>query len=242
MSDTLVITGIDRVTAEPGPHHGWTVRFRSSNAGLHHQLYVNGRLGDWTDTPDKRSFFLDSPVSPLAIRIAAVSPLGRAADLAEELPQDERRPPWVYRPQIVRSIAHQAGELVEILGDHATGDLSEEPLAFAEIWPVWIPRWAFGEDHFGEGGFGYDGVNAPGMGAGAFGAGGFGMDADLVRLEAVLEEEGTHKIVLRTRNRHGRIAESDPRYINVSLPGLPAASLTAVTYEHQTEQLTLQIE
>lgn len=242
MSDALVTTGIDRVSAEPGPHHGGTVRFRSSNVGLCHQLYVNGRLADWADTPDERSFFLDHPVSTLAIRIAAISPLHRAADLAEELPEDERIPPWVYRPQVVRSIAHHAGESVEVLGDHATGDLSEEPLAVAEIWPVWIPRWAFGEDQFGEGGFGYDGANAPGMGAGAFGAGGFGMDAELIRLEATLEEEGTHKIVLRTWNRRGRDTESDPRYISVSLPCLPAASLTAVTYNHQTEQLTLQIE
>lgn len=242
MSQALITTGIDQVTAEPGPPHCWSVRFRSSNVGLHHQLYVNGRLADWTDMPEQQSFLLDAPVSPLAIRIAAVSPGHRATDLARHLNEDEAKPPWAYRAQVVRSVAGRAGEAVEILGDHATGELSETPLASAEVWPVWMPRWAFGQDLFGEGGLGYDGVNAPGIGIGAFGAGPFGMDGDLIDMEATLEEEGTHKIVLRARSQDGQVADSQPRYIDASLPGIPAMSLTPVAYDSQTEQLTLQIE
>ena len=180
MNSTLITTGIDQVSAQRNSHCGWTVRFRSSNVALHHQLYVNGRLEAWTDTPEQRTFLLDSPVSPLAVRIAAVPPVLRATDLAEQLTQDEREPTWTYRPAVVRSVANVVGDVVEILDDHTTGELSESPLASTETWPAWISRWAFGEDHFGEGGFGYDGVNAPGLGMGAFGAGEFGMDAGLI--------------------------------------------------------------
>jgi hypothetical protein len=241
MSATLITSGIDQAVAEPGANGGWCARFRSSNVGLHHQLYVNGRLADYADLPEERSFFLNSAAAPLAVRIAAVEAIHRAASLAEQLAPEEQNPSWTYRPRVPRSIANRPGEVLEVLGDHTTGELSATPLATAKIWPAWVPRWAFGEDPFGEGGFGYDGINAPGMGVGAFGAGLFGMDADLISVEAYLQEEGTHKLVLRTRGRDGLLADSPPEYVTVALPAAPASSLTAAAYDHQTTELTLQI-
>ena len=243
MTATLITTGIDYVIGEMGFDGVWLVRFRSTNAGLHHQLYINGRLSDWTDTPDHRRFFIDEPVvAPVSVCIAAVDAEYRMTDLSEQLPADDRDPSWVFRPQLVRSASGRSGDVVEVLGDHATGgDLSLAPLASADAWPVWIPRWQFGEDRFGQGGFGYDGNCAPGLGNGAFGAGMFGMNADLIALEAVLVEDGTHRIVLRSRAADGQVTDSDSIYIDADPPPDAAEGLTATNYNQQQKQLTLQI-
>lgn len=241
MTATLITTGIDQVLAEPLPPGGWSIRFRSLNTGLHHQLYANGRLVDWTDIPTQRSFLLEDQVAPVAVRVAAVPADYREADLAEELPAEDRTPPWVHRARLVRSIASRPGDVVEILSDHATGQLSDTPLTDAEIWPAWAPRWAFGEDRFGEGGFGYDGAEAPGMGLGAFGAGPLGMGADLIDLAVPLQPEGTHQLVVRVRASDGQVTDSQTQYVDANPPPAPAPSLNVSAYDLQTQILTLEI-
>lgn len=241
MTTTLITSGIDQVIAEPAGDWGWVIRFRSSNVALHHQLYVNGRLADWTDTPQQRYFVIPQPAAASSIRVAAVEPSARTTDLGEQLPVEECRPSWTYRPQVVRPVGAQRGEVLEVLSDHATGQLSDVPVASAEVSPAWLPRWAFGEDPFGQGGFGYDGSSALGLGRGAFGAGLFGMGADLIDVEAELWEEGTHEIVLRTRRPAGEVTDSDPTYLEVAPPPAPAQALTALGYDQQAQQLQLQI-
>ncbi len=243
MTATLITTGIEYVIGESRPSGGWTVRFRSANSDLHHQLYINGRLSAWTDTLGQRRFFFDEPIdAPVSVCIAAVDGAYRSTDLSGQLPADDRNPAWVFRPPLVRSVSSRSGDIVEILGDHATGgDLSETPLGSADAWPVWVPRWQFGEDRFGAGGFGYDGTYAPGLGQGAFGAGMFGMNADLIDLEAVLAEDGTHRVVLRSRGADGQITDSDSMYIVADPPPDAAEGLTATDYNQQQKQLTLQI-
>lgn len=241
MTATLVTSGIDQVLAEPAGHWGWAIRFRSGNVALHHQLYVNGRLADWTDTPQQRCFVIPQPAGVASIRVAAVEASARTTDLGEQLPPEERQPPWTYRPQVVRPADGRPGEVLEILSDHATGQLSDVPVASAEVSPAWVPRWAFGDDPFGQGGFGYDGVSAPGLGQGAFGAGLFGMGADLIDVEAELREEGTHEIVLRTRRSSAEVADRDPIYLQVAPPPAPPAGLTPLGYDQQAQQLQLEI-
>ena len=241
MTTTLVTSGIDQVLAEPAGHWGWTIRFRSANAGLHHQLYVNGRLADWTDVLQQRCFAIPQPTGIASIRVAAVEASARTTDLGEQLPPEERQPSWAYRPRVVRPADRRPGEVLEILSDHATGQLSDVPVASAEVSPAWVARWAFGDDPFGQGGFGYDGVSAPGLGQGAFGAGLFGMGADLIEVEAALAEEGTQQIVLRTRRPSAEVADGDPLYLQVAPPPAPPAGLTPLDYDHQTQQLQLQI-
>jgi len=242
MTAALTITGIDRIIAEPLDGPGWVVRFRSTHTGLHHQSYVNGRLADWTDFPRQRHFFVAAPSEAAEVLIAAVEARHRTTDLSDQLPVEDRNPAWVFRPRIVRSIAARPGDVLEVIGDHATGELSDAPLAAAEIWPAWARRWAFGEDRFGEGAFGYDGALATGMGSGAFGAGAFGMDADLIGVEVALAEAGTHQIVLRTRALDGQMTDADPVYVCSAAPPIPPAAITAVNYDPQTQQLTLQID
>ena len=205
-------------------------------------MYANGRLADWTDVVGQREFFVAAPAEVTEIRIAAVEAGFRATDLSGQLAAEERNPGWLFRPRIVRSIAARPGDVLEILGDHVTGQLSDAPVAAAEIWPVWARRWAFGEDRFGEGAFGHDGAAAPGMGGGAFGAGAFGMDADLVDIKATLAEVGIHQIVLRTRALDGQVTDVGPVLVHSCPLPCPPASITAVDYDPQTQQLTLQID
>ncbi|MDY7011540.1 MAG: hypothetical protein SVV80_12435 [Planctomycetota bacterium] len=243
MTATLITTGIEYVIGETDLDGSRIVRFCSTNVDLHHQLYLNGRLAAWTDTPGQRHFFLDEPVdAPVSVSIAAVDSAYRTTDLSGQLPADDRDPAWVFRPKIPRPVLSRIGDVVEILGDHAAGgDLSETPIGSSDAWPVWVPRWQFGEDCFGRGGFGYDGNYAPGLGKGAFGAGMFGMNADLIDIEAVLPEDGTHRLVLRSRGADGQVTDSDSIYIGANPLPDAAEGLAATNYDNQQKQLTLQI-
>ena len=241
MSTALITTGIDQLAAQRRPEGGWTVSFRSVNQGLHHQLYVNGRLAGWTDTTQQRQFDLDETPWPAAVTIAAVPAEARTRDLAADLPPADGPPSWIFRTRIVRSLQHRRGDAVEVLSDRGTGQLSEVPLARAEIWPAWMGRWGFGEDAFARGAFGLDGTLAPGLGQGTFGVGPFGLDADLIELEAVLENPGIHQVVLRTLGPDGRTADSQPILVNVCLPASIPTGLAVHSYDHQAHLLTLEI-
>ncbi len=243
MTAALTIDNIDRLrTNDLDPPRGWEVVFRSLNAGMHHQLYVNGRLADWTDTPEQRRFLLAGAHAPREICVAAVAAEDRAADLSDQLPEGVRNTGWVYRASVVRFIGHAAADRVALHTDHATGELDPEPLVVREIWPAWAPRWAWGESAFGLGGFGYGGVGAPGLGKGAFGAASFGMDADLIHLAAELAEDGTHTLVLRTLASDGRFADAEAEQVAAHPPPTPPAALEVAGYDPQTHTLTLEIK
>ncbi len=241
MTATMTTSGIDKLSVESLASFGWAIRFRSDNSGMHHQLYVNGRLADATDTPEQRCFICPDSPAPLGIRVVAVSAADRMADLAHELPAQDRCAGWIYRPRVLRSAPARDGERLEILTDHTSGQVSDVPLASAEVWPAWLPRWAFGQELFGLGGFGYGGCGAAGLGEAAFGAGPFGIEAGLMDVEAELLEEGTHQIVLRARRADGQQADSAPVHVNASPPPLAPSALEVVSYDQQTHQLELQI-
>ena len=244
MTATLITTGIEYVIGEPLSGGGSIIRFGSANSDTYHQLYVNGRLMAWTDTPQQRFFHIDEPVdAPVEVRIAVVDSADRTTDLGSQLPDGDREPSWVFRPVIPRPSSGRTGDVLEILGDGGSGgEISDTPLASTGVWPVWVPRWQFGEDGFGLGGFGYDGCYAPGLGNGAFGAGMFGLNADLIDIEAVLAQEGLHRLVLRLRGADGQIADSDSIYVASFPPPPSAGGLSATNYDHQQKQLTLQID
>jgi len=237
----LLTTGIDPVIARRLGPRGWRITFRSSHEGMHHQLYLNGRLAAWTDSPGQRSFILDEPAALAGVRIAAVATTHVSTDLSGQLPAEDRLPPWTYRPRIPRRPPIRRGDWIEILGDHATGQFDSAPLARAQAWPEHVPAWAFGQDRFGQGGFGFDGANAPGLGPGAFGAGAFGIDTDLIDIEAILPEEGTHQLLIRTRGSDGQVSDSDPTLMAVVPPPAPPDAILATSYDPQTQVLTLQI-
>ncbi len=244
MSEKLITDGIDALQAIPlkDAPNVWEITFRSNNAGMHHQLYCNGELSDWTDTADERSFLFDTDVAPSEVVIAAVDGKNRTLDLSDLLTIAVRQPGWVYRTSPVRSIAHSRGTRIMLLGDRATGQMDDTPLVVRETWPQWALRWAWGEDAFGQGGFGYDGAYAPGLGKGALGGGYFGFDAEVIPLSVSLGEEGTHQLVLRVSTPDGQNADRSAVNIDAAPPPSPPISLRATNYETQTKTLTLQFE
>jgi len=243
MSIAFTTDNIDRLQAvELDPPRGWEITFRSANEALHHQLYINGVLADFTDTTDQRSFTVDAARFPRELAVAAVDRDNRAVDMSDRLDPEVQQPPWVYRASVVRSPNQQGGSRIVILGDHATGQI--DPLALAErkLRPEWSPRWGFGDDPFALGGFGYDAASAPGLGKGAFGAGAFGQDAEVLVISAALAEEGTHRVLLRVISQSGTYADGPVENISACPPPAPPSSLQATDYDAQTNTLTLQIQ
>lgn len=248
MTATFTTDNIDRLQATPltglGPRGagGWGIAFHSLNGGLCHQLYINGRLADWTDTPTQRHFAIDGEISPLEIAIAAVDAPRRAVDLAELLGEGVGEPTWRYTAAALRGLQHRPGDMLAVMGDRATGQGASHVLALREIWPDWAPRWSFGEDVFGMGGFGYDGYRAPGLGVGLFGTGPFGLGIDTIIIYADLPEEGAHEIVLRTLAPDGQYADADAVSVLVAPPPGAVAGVSVTGYDDTTDTITLEIE
>ena len=243
MSLAFTTDNIDELNAlRLNAPRGWRVTFRSSNDGLHHQLYVNGALADWTDTTEQRTFFVDAEEFQREVTIAAVDRDSRTVDMSDELSSEIQQPPWIHRALVVLSPDHRRGTRVAVLGDHATGQIDTVPLVIQELRPQWAHFWGFGEDRFGMGGLGYDADTAPGLGEGAFGAGPFGIEAELVSVAVPLSEEGTHQVLIRVISRNGEYTDGEIEYITSSPPPSPPTSLQAISYDDETSTLTLEIE
>jgi len=242
MSLSITTDGVSHIQAQPrGRFGGWRVTFRSTQGGLYHQLYVNGSLADWTDTPGQRDFHLHSDPDPREIVIAALPAALRHHDLAELLPGLDA-PAWLYSASVMRDAAHGLDDFAALLSDHATGQLDPQPVAVRRFHPAWARRWAFGESAFGLGGFGYGGVGAPGLGLGAFGAGPFGMDANLASLSTVPAEDGLHHFAVRALSPTAEYADSDEQAVYLTRPPLPPTAFGISAYDAQSQILTLHIE
>jgi hypothetical protein len=234
---------IHSLRAKPlGSLLGWEVSFISDNAGMHHQLYVNGRLADFSDTPDQRRFTLELAGRPARIVVAATSAANRAIDRANFLPTEHRRLPWMYQAAVLPSGAYQPGWRLEVLDDHATGVMDSMPLLTRDFQPAWQVPWAWGQDAFGRGGFGLDATTAPGFGSGAFGGGPFGADGLAEILTVALAEEGTHQIVIRATGPDGQVRQTAVQHVQVNSPPQTARSLAATAYDPVNHVLSLHIE
>ncbi len=244
MTNVLITDNIDSLLAYPLPDVPglWCVTFRSHNPGMYHQLYANGALVAWTDTTDQRAFLVEAADCPTELTITAVDPAKRTEDLSDHLPISLRRPGWVYRSWILRSVSYPRGSRLEVFDDHATGELDAEPITSMPAWPESLPRFAWGQDVFGRGALGYDGFLAPGLGKGAFGAGMFGFGVDLISTSIPLPEEGMHRIVFRVTTPDGTQVETQLENIRSAPPPLPPDAFYVSNYEPQTGLLTLHIE
>ena len=111
MTTIATTSGIDQLQATPIADLGglWQVAFRSANAGMCHQLYGNGRLLDWTDTTQARSFLVDAQDAPCEVVVAAVRADRRATDMSDLLPETSPELGWTYRARATRSTAFPAG-------------------------------------------------------------------------------------------------------------------------------------
>jgi len=242
MTTEFTTDNIDGLVALPiDTAGGWRVTFRSANAGMHHQLYVNGRLADWTDTAAQPGFELGAEAYPRELTVAAVAPARRMEDCSHLLPKSHSSDGWVFRASVLRREAHQPGDVLAVHGDHAAGEMDPAPLLVRELYPRWLPRWGWGFSPFGDGAFGFGGAGAPGFGEGAFGAV-FAAGAEALRLSVPLAEEGRHELVLRTLSSDGRCADAESRFFDSAPPPAPAKALHAIDYDAQTQTLTLEIE
>jgi len=233
---------IDALRATPLANgSGWAITFHSAHAGYCHQLYVNGSLVAWTDTPAGRRFVLDADYAPALVAVVAVELESRTEEFSEELPSDASSPSWVHEFRVLRELTHRAGDDVRILGDQATGLGATVPLGRVPLWPGWMPRWAFGEDAFGQGGFGYDGCRAVGL-QGLFGIGGFGFDLDAVSVPVAMGEEGAHELLAETIASDGQTAQGASITVEATPPPRPVDTLRTESYDATSNTLTLNIE
>lgn len=231
--------GIRALIARPLPQCGgqsrWRVTFRSDWPGLCHQLYANGRLVAWTDSPEQRSFIVDAGPAAQELTVAACPARLCTVDAGGLLGLTDRAAGWVWRGQAVVGPTHQPGDRVEVLDQDATA------LAGAELRPPWGPLWSFGQDVFGRGGFGFDGALAPGLGRGAFAAGQFGLDACTVELTVPLRGEGARELTVRTL-RAGAASEMATITVLVASPPPPAVALTFIAYDCQADRAVFSFE
>lgn len=201
MSD-FTLDNIDMLVAHPLPWPlGWRLTFRSTNGGKLHQLYVDGRLVDWTHREDERAFCLPASNQAQHVVIAAVGRTERQSDLSHLLPQEPSG--LLVEVKISRSCEFARNSLLALLSDHGTDRIDPTPLASAAAWPAGAARWAWGEDAFGSGGFGVDASMSPPFGSGLFGKAMLGIDEDVLVLRAVLDE-GRQRLYLQSSSISGQ--------------------------------------
>jgi hypothetical protein len=241
MTASFILDGIDDLQVRSLPGGGAEVTFRSDNAGLHHQLYVNGSLADWTEEPGERSFFLADLPQACRLVVVAVEASDRQTDFSSAT-GPLAPPPWVVRVAVPCGAWRAPGERVALLGDHARGQIDPEPLATADAWPAWAGHLGWGKDAFGAAAFGLDSSAAPGFSGGPFGAGFFGLDGQVVHLSAALPQEGLHRLVVRRIQTDGRTSDG-PEFAFLSTPPPAApAGIEATAYDGAAGTLTLQLE
>ncbi|MBN1554233.1 MAG: hypothetical protein JXA11_05775 [Phycisphaerae bacterium] len=238
----LVTDNIDRLqlTALRRPL-GWRVTFRSRNDGLMHQLYVNGRLADATDTTTQRFFEVSAQTWPMELAVAAVAGEFRFEDHYDELPATVAEPAWVYRPGVLRHVQHRPGDRIAVYHDSAGGTISDEAALSREIWPAGLPHWGWGRGGFGRGGFGVDADLAPGFGGGPFGLGPLGVDVENMNLALPLNHEGEHEIELRVVSAKGQTSAPVIDAFTAHPPPAPFQAITATNYDPGNQILSVTL-
>jgi hypothetical protein len=244
MSAPFTPQNIDDLRAHPLDGGGYEVTFRSTNEGFYHQLYVNGRLADWSESPAQRSFFLAELADSSRLAILAVDHEYLRTDFSSSsaCPDVLSPPPWLFRTLVLRGPSCGPGDRVALLGDHATGQMDPDPLLTREAWPAWTDRFGWGQDAFGLPAFGYDTTGAVGFALGVFGAGPFGLDGDVIVLETALEQEGRHQLVLRRIQPDGQFTDGPVMTFRSYPPPAPPVRLEATSYDADSGVLTLQLE
>ena len=238
----IITDNIDRLQLFPlNRVLGWRVSFRSSNK-TYHQLYSNGRLIDFTDTIDQRSFEIEADKFPQLLVVVAVAGEDRCSDLSPQLPENIRRPPWVYNKNIVRSTVHRPGDMLAVFYDHTSGTMETDASLFVNIFPSSVALWGFGISSFGQGGFAVDGADGPGFGDGDFGVGPFGINGILLSVNMGLCEEGTHDIEMRVVSQEGTASQPIEDNFEAFPPPAPVVSITPTSYDSETHKLTFTIE
>lgn len=222
------------------------VTWRSSNAGMLHQAYLNGCLAGVTLDAQQRQLVVQAPgssQSAVRVEVVAVEPGDAQTDFADEL--DPPPTGGRVRLSILRSQALPLGGTANVYFDNGSGpidhDIPLNPTPIA-IWPCSQDKAGFGTAQFGEGDFGYDSAACVGFGKGSFGSGEFGMDADTIEWTSPLLPLGRYRFGVKIRDLYGNeSAASETGPIAVVPLAKPAVALSVTAFDPQTNQLTLHV-
>jgi hypothetical protein len=206
------------------------ISFRSANAGACHQLYANGRLAAWTETPDQRELTAPAPTGPARLVVAAVDPLLRDLDFASRLTSEQRGDGWVFVAAVVAGPTCRPGDQAVLLAGAVGGELDEAPLDVAELAPAWAAPAGFGQGAMGVGGAGFD-AGGPGLGLGSFGDGPMGLDASRIELTAAFDDETPRRLVVRTVWADGQTSDLPEMLFTPAPPPQPPAGISATSYD-----------
>ena len=222
------------------------VDWHSSNAGMLHQVYLNGRFAGTTIDPEQRRLVVQSPSSfetPVRVEVVAVEPDQAHVGFSDEIEQSAVS--GRVKVALLRSQALPLEATANIYFDHGTGGidytlpLNTSPI---RIWPCRRDKAGFGMAAFAAGDFGYDSAASVGFGKGVFGRGEFGQDADAIEWTSPALPSGSYRFGVRiadSRGSEGPAREIGP--IAVLPAARPASALKVVTFDEQTSQLTLAI-
>jgi hypothetical protein len=223
------------------------VTWHSSRAGMHHQVYLNGRFAGSTREAGQRRLVVHSPSSfqsAVRVEVIAVEPADAHLDFARELDRPAAGSGRV-RLTILRSQTLPIEATANVYFDRGTGQIDYT----APLNPVPIPIWPCRQDkaglgmaQFGAGDFGYDSAAAVGFGKGSFGHGQFGLDADTIEWISPALPLGRYRFGITIADAAGNESPaSETTAITVVPAAQPAAGLEIVTFNERTNQLTLRI-
>ena len=223
------------------------IRWRSSLLNMFYQVYVNGQFAGTTLDSEQRQLVVPIPTSltsPVHIEVVAIE--GRQADMdfSSELEQPQADSGRV-RLVLLRSQRLSIGATAEVYFDNGTGQIDyDNPLTDSpiRIWPAWQDKAGFAMSGYGTGDFGYDSAAAVGIGRGSFGNGQFGLEADTIEWISPSLQSGAYRFGVKITDESGnQSSTSETEPITVTPAARPADELSILSFDKQTNQLTLEV-
>ena len=240
----------DAITADGGKtafSRTALVTWKSCLENVLYQAYVNGCFAGATVDSEQRQLVIQIPSSfeaAVRVEVVAVERTDAHRDFADEIGYAAICNARV-KLTLLRSQSLPAAATANIYFDNGTGNIDyDTPLNDAPIpiWPCRQDKAGFGLAQFGAGDFGYDAAAAIGFGKGVFGRGQFGLDADTIEWISPALPLGAYRFGVKVVDAQGNDSlanETGP--ISIVPAARPAARLDVVTFDKQTNELTLGV-
>lgn len=221
------------------------VTWKSPLEGMLYQVYVDGCLSAATVSGRQRQLVVQMPSffeAAVRVEVVAVGPAEAHHDFADEIGSSTVLGARV-RLTLLRSQSLPPEAVVDVYYDRGTGDidysvpLNETPI---RLWPCRQDKAGFGQAQFGASDFGYDAAAAVGFGKGVFGHGQFGLDADVITWTSPALPGGIYRFGVKVVDGQGNESlASETGSITIVPPARPVSRLDVVTFDQQTNELTL---
>lgn len=238
------VSAFDGVGAEV---HGRlaVVRWSAAEVDRSYQVYVNGRLGGFTQYRGQRQMVVHLPREKVAseISVFGVDPAGAGIDFGDQLVGNVRRGRVVI--SFVRSQRLGLGSVLRVYGDLGSGQIDWSRALNGrgqKIWCLWQDKVGFGLNRFGESDFGYDWAGGAGFGRGGFGAGDFGVDGEIFVWVSEPLEADRYKFAAVVEDGFGRCSQAQTTDVFVDRGAEPVRSARAVGYDVQSGVVCIEIE